>query len=472
VRHRPVSAVGRNAPCPCGSGRKFKKCCLEKARPTPGPHTSGDGACTPRDGTYTSADRDSALARLGRFAVRPEFETDHQVAQIVFWGSRLAGRPDKRVREVLALPQSQAAYDAWFAFDLPIEPDRTLVDLFLEREGARLTAAERRYLEAMRDSHLRLYEVAEVTPEQGLHLVDLWSDERLWVRERKATHQLVRWDLLAARVVPGTGGDLILDGAPYLYPAGARAEMLRELRRAHRTFARRSPAADLTIFFKRAGMLFHKWWLDWVVFPSLPTFVTPEGDPVVFARVIFDVLDRPALVRAMASHPDLEDQDDGAYAWLEDAPPGRRGLGTFVLKGERVVFETTSRERAERGRRLLEDTARGVVRFRATRYEDVERALEKHRASPAPPPAERVPPEVEAQIVGEYYERHYRNWLDQTVPALGNRTPRHAARLKTMRPRLIALLKEFENSSERLRREGRPAYDFGWMWGELGLERP
>jgi hypothetical protein len=30
--HRdPLRKVGRNAPCPCGSGKKFKKCCLEKA---------------------------------------------------------------------------------------------------------------------------------------------------------------------------------------------------------------------------------------------------------------------------------------------------------------------------------------------------------------------------------------------------------------------------------------------------------
>ncbi len=446
MRHRPASAVGRNDPCP-------------------GPHASGDGAYTPRD-------RDSALSRLARFSVRPEFETDHQVAQIVFWGSRLARRPDERVREVLALPQSQAAYDAWFAFDLPIEPDRTLVDILLDRDGARLDAGERRYLECMRNSHLRLYEVAEVTPEQGLHLVDLWTDERLWVRERKATHQLVRWDLLAVRVVPGTESDLVLDGAPYLYPVGARTEMLKELRRAHRTFARRSPAEDLTVFFKRVAVLFHWLWIDWVVFPPLPTVVTSEGDPVVIARVFFDVLDRPALLRALTNHPDLEDQGDGNYAWLEDSPPGRRSLGTFVLKGERVVFETTSRERAERGRRLIEEAAGEAVRFRATRYEDVERALEKRRASPEPRPAERVPPEVEARIVGEFYEQHYRDWLDQPVPALGNRTPRHAARLKTMRPRLIALLKEFENRSERMRREERPAYDFGWMWKALGLERP
>jgi SWIM/SEC-C metal-binding protein len=34
----PSSAVGRNAPCPCGSGRKYKKCCLAAAAGARSPH--------------------------------------------------------------------------------------------------------------------------------------------------------------------------------------------------------------------------------------------------------------------------------------------------------------------------------------------------------------------------------------------------------------------------------------------------
>jgi hypothetical protein len=30
--HNPYRGIGRNDPCPCGSGKKFKKCCLEKVR--------------------------------------------------------------------------------------------------------------------------------------------------------------------------------------------------------------------------------------------------------------------------------------------------------------------------------------------------------------------------------------------------------------------------------------------------------
>jgi hypothetical protein len=33
--HNPFKGVGRNDPCPCGSGRKFKKCCLGKSELEP-----------------------------------------------------------------------------------------------------------------------------------------------------------------------------------------------------------------------------------------------------------------------------------------------------------------------------------------------------------------------------------------------------------------------------------------------------
>jgi uncharacterized protein len=30
VHSPPTPKVGRNDPCPCGSGKKYKKCCLNK----------------------------------------------------------------------------------------------------------------------------------------------------------------------------------------------------------------------------------------------------------------------------------------------------------------------------------------------------------------------------------------------------------------------------------------------------------
>src|SRR5512137_791455 len=38
---------GRNAPCPCGSGRKYKKCCLPKDEASSTPTTSHTAALDP-----------------------------------------------------------------------------------------------------------------------------------------------------------------------------------------------------------------------------------------------------------------------------------------------------------------------------------------------------------------------------------------------------------------------------------------
>jgi hypothetical protein len=140
------------------------------------------------------------------------------------------------------------------------------------------------------------------------------------------------------------------------------------------------------------------------------------------------------------------------------------------VEEKRLVFETTSQKRAEKARDELPSLFRGAVRFRAISYEDVEQALKRapstiKRKEPA------IPIEEQRKILAEYYENHYRKWLDERVPALGNRSPRHAAKLKTVRPKLIALLKDFESHSERQRRSGEVAYDFTWMWSELGLNR-
>src|SRR4030095_12536845 len=115
----------------------------------------------------------------------------------------------------------------------------------------------------------------------------------------------------------------------------------------------------------------------------LPAAVTAEGDEVVLCRAIFDVRDRAVLDAALASHPELERQDDGSYAWLAekaDEAGFRRGFGTFVLEKGRVVLETVSRQRTERGRALLEAAVGPAVVYRATSSESVQRALERRPA--------------------------------------------------------------------------------------------
>jgi SEC-C motif len=81
-----MSSVGRNDPCPCGSGLKFKRCCLKKEQTT---------------AAYTAGDRDSALAKLMRFATRSEFDDKHREALALFWGDWLSEEPDEDLKRVV-----------------------------------------------------------------------------------------------------------------------------------------------------------------------------------------------------------------------------------------------------------------------------------------------------------------------------------------------------------------------------------
>ena len=401
---------------------------------------------------------------------RHEFDGDRAVAEARFWpGLDLVPRDERaEVRK-----QGEAFFQDWFTTDFRLTSGHTLIELFLEREGARLRSGELRYLERARLTHLRPYEVVGVRLDEGLDLLDLWAHRRIRVQELLATRQVVQWNVLVGRVMLGPAGVPVLDGMPYLYPARAKDAVMKDVRNLHRKFRRRIPGDD-TDFFKRFGSVFFAWWIMHVILASrLPEIRTAEGDEMVFANAVFDLVDRAALERALASHPDLDRQDDGSYAWFE--PGGseefRRGLGTFVLDEGRIVLETMSKSRAERGRAFLEALAGDAVKHRATSLESVEQAM-KHRPAKPPREADRVPPEVEAEIVGAYYERHYRAWVDTPLPALRGQTPREASQSKTGRPKVVALLKDMESLSARERLTGRPAYDFGWMWAELGVDRP
>ncbi|OLC16598.1 MAG: hypothetical protein AUH29_04550 [Candidatus Rokubacteria bacterium 13_1_40CM_69_27] len=475
-----MKPVGRNDPCPCGSGKKYKRCCLDRAGSV---------------GAYTGAEREAALDGLFRFAARAGLEEERATADLAFWGELADELSADELKEAMSLEQSQLGFQEWYVFDLALSDGRTFLERYLERAQHRLRSGELRFLERMRRSHIRPYEVRAVRPEEGLELLDLWTRRRLRVRERLATRRLARWDVLSARVILDSRGEPVVEGSPYLYPPEAQDELLKLLRRAYRAFCREFPRESLTAFFKRMPILYHRFWLDTVALVPDPRLVTAEGDDIVLARVVFDVRDRGVVEAVLARHTDFARQDDGSYVWLEAEEAGRkrpsrraanaiqltsmrlgggteprRSLGTVVPEGNRLVFEAISKRRAERGRAMIEALAGGAVAHRATSYEDVDQAL-KRRPKPAVKRSE-IPAAMEAKLLAEFYEQHYGKWLDEPLPALGGRTPRQAAASKSGRPKVIALLKHMDNLAERQRQEGLAAYDFGWMWAELGLDRP
>jgi Protein of unknown function (DUF2384) len=135
-------------------------------------------------------------------------------------------------------------------------------------------------------------------------------------------------------------------------------------------------------------------------------------------------------------------------------------------------FSTNSVARKERGIEMLKAALGDLIGTALTSVSSVEQALNRARESvPTKKHAkDDVPPDVVAAVLRQFYDQHYRAWMDSPIPALDGQSPKQAVCTKRGKDDVVALLKTMENMEARRGREsGEPTYDFGWLWRELGL---
>ena len=245
-------------------------------------------------------------------------------------------------------------------------------------KSIRLSPLERQFVRRLGDAHLRLYEVECV--ERALAFIcSIWTGERLFVIEREATERVATvGSAWCARVIRQCRRTHLRRRVVYL-PGRCEGRIVRHFRRLHRRHHRRFPFDTLGTFFRKHGAVFHHLWLKLVAFPEPPQLVTAEGDPLVFCRSIFET-DQPDAVRAeLASRPEMRVTQDGRLSWREPGDDGERELGSWGIEGNRLVLETTSQERAARGRAWLESLLGDRVRYRATALETLEQTMSELR---------------------------------------------------------------------------------------------
>jgi SEC-C motif len=81
-----VPETPRNAPCPCGSGAKYKKCCMpQQVVPVFPAQPAAPSMLVP----FRKADRERAYEQLLEFASRTEFRASFAAAQETFGGAHM-----------------------------------------------------------------------------------------------------------------------------------------------------------------------------------------------------------------------------------------------------------------------------------------------------------------------------------------------------------------------------------------------
>ncbi len=392
------------------------------------------------------------------------------------------------------------------------EPDnQNVLEDYLKRRGWRESVPAKRYLQAMRRSIMSLYEVTETRPGKCLFVRDLFrGGDPICVDDRKASESAAKWDRLAARVLHVNRKDYFAPGI-LLFPMESAEKLLEEitgsLKKARRemgqlietTEAEESELGKLVdeALLGEAAPLFTGFWLHATLAAAdqpPPQFFNTDGEELAFCEVQFPISrkDTEEIERYLGSVSAFSPADDDppGWQWLADEgkskttagtpepgltfgtvdEQGRKILGSIEVRDRSLVLSTNSRERAERGERLLKTVLGDLVGSPLTSLQTIERLMQEERPPAKHDPGAELPPDLEAQILAEHLDRHYRKTLSDKIPALGDRTPRQAARSKAGRAQLVKWLKYMENAeTRRAKLQEKTPYDFSWMWEELGI---
>lgn len=389
------------------------------------------------------------------------------------------------------------------------EAGQNIVDDYLKRRGWKENAVDRAYMAALRISAMSLYEVSEVVPGESFLARDLVrGGDPVLVRERTATRQMKSWDRIAARVVTVAsrnvmgGGVLPFDREP---SETVLKRVVRALEKGRKEAAKQVQKHDQATMGlpTDAGLLqslaptFTEVWLgdvlERVLNPQRPEVRNSEDHELVFTAVHYALapgVTIDAIRTALRKLPALREESGSFWNWVDQktpspsgrargSGPGRRFvttmedgslvLGNIEVRDNALILSANSRERAERGQALLGPVLAGLVRIPLVETQTIEQVMASrprvHKAPSSP-----VSPEEERSLIHSNLDRYYRNLLDETVPMLGNVTPRRAAKTIKGREKLVAWLKYMENQAAN-QQAGTPMadYDFSWLWDELGI---
>ncbi len=452
-------SVSRNSACPCGSGLKYKRCCLAAAKRA----------------KQASRLDDEVGRRIQDWASR-ELSDEIGVALEQFVG-----------RERVMDDTDVQMFTTWFHNDRELPGGGTPAERYAAR--SELPADERAAAARIAAARLRIHRVLAVEPGVSLLLEDVVGGGRVEVRSENVSRDAVRWDTLIGRVMDGEPPTLW--GPARLLEPADEPGLIAELERlvGASVSSMRDGAAHL--FRAHALELMRYRPPRWDVEPS---FFTVEGDPIVQGSATWSVRDlrkareRFRVLGRLAPHDALEmDITAPRERLVAERPQLPEGaivieasagdldtvsVATLRLEGEHLSAEAMSEERLEHAIDIVAADFDELVELSHRQVVPIEPLLAEQREAPSRAgkrSSSGLPPDEERRIVAGFMTEYTRKWLDEPHPQLGGRTPRHAA-AGEHRAELVSLVRGIENRSERARRDGEPFADVAWIRDELGLD--
>lgn len=471
--------IGRNDPCHCGSGKKYKKCCLEED----GKNKSKDVI----DEYYQRIKKEENLSdsqiatRKAIDYVLEKYENAvnnairHFIGHFCFEDIKKAFQ-EKDDDEESIISQ---LFNEYALIDYEDEDiGTTLLSRFYEEQGDILNEREQESIYIKLNTIKTLYEIQKVMTGKLL-LKDYFSGEKFWVNENKGSFEMKKWDIIFARVEKYHDGTQLITGSVIGFPRGADM-MLNDLKSQYkedkRLFINNDDMRLFNFRHSMTPMIFQDIADYYLNFKN--AFVNKEGHKLIFCEKTADIVDYNKLVSYFENNQFLtltyEDEREKVYCWLDKHDSIKT---SFYLKNKKITVEVNSKERMK----IIENKFLIHLKEWTTNWRDEFKNPDDLMANKNIIDDEELTVETkfvgdsdgkiskkdEEKLLAKLIKKYYDSWVDTKIPALNGMTPRQAAADPKNKERLVELLKTMEN---RHLRSKKVTFDIEKIKKKLGIK--
>lgn len=279
-----MPAVGRNEPCPCGSGKKYKHC-----------HWRIDQAMQ-RQNLQLERAWDTLGKRIWDFSVRGRLTADFASAWELYW-DRWVPLPAVSALDLM----ERVRFMDWYVFDYRTSHNRQRVaELFLDQKQAELSPLEQDLARDWVKTHVSVYEMTGIA-EDHLELQDIFTHQPRTADRIGGDEHLPAGSLLMGRLLPMGGSLRFAPGVIALDP-DVKAELLESIQPRFRAWQQARYGADWDDFLNEAGYLLNHFLMRDREPIEAPATEEPEMEPVQAAHSIARRMQSEIITGALDLH--------------------------------------------------------------------------------------------------------------------------------------------------------------------------
>jgi len=353
---------------------------------------------------------------------------------------------------------------------------RVINEYLLSRDGPRFTPEQQRWLQQLGERPLKLYRVTEVRAGTGITLAEEFdvTAEPVAVREISGSRSMQPGMLLGARLMP-VDDQLVLSGALYVFAKLRESAVVAAVRAAEQGALQAGLLAHNACTL--AGFEIARQWLaQWyepIPMPELRDMAT--GEPILLVTDHYQVLDAAALTAVLATQADVT--GDAQRGWHRNVDSGGGLLRSLAALNpgkspDRLEIFYRTQRLADDGRAWFESLTGQSVRHLTREIADPRNSAVLPKGQDREPATPAIDPESLTATLQTFLQQQYAGWPDESLQALGGRTPRQAIESPAGLERVKGLLRGFESGEAQMaRRDGRGEASFQFLWDALGIAR-